>query len=93
MTITQKQKNFLSQFECRDTAKQLRIQIGLQFAAARLKRSWTLEQAAKKMFDVHKFSFGPQVLQRIELGKHDLKLWDMVMLSKLYNVPLEITIK
>lgn len=87
------QKSCLHQNECREISKVLRAQIGLQIATARLQHGWTLEEASRKMFDLHKYSFGVSAMERIELGKYDLKLWDMVMLSQLYNVPLNLTIK
>lgn len=90
MILTQEKRNQLYQIECRTLAKQIRHQIGLQVAAARLKKGWSLEEAAKKMFDIHNYSFGVHTLERIELGKHDLKLWDIILLSQLYDLPFDI---
>lgn len=92
MILTSEKKNYLSQMECRDMAKQIRTQIGVQIATARLNKGWTLEEAAKNMFNIYHYSFGMHTLERIELGKHDLKLWDIILLSRLYDMSLGINI-
>ena len=87
MELKQEQKKYLHTMSCRQVAKHLRYQIGKMVASARIDRGWTLALASQKMFDMYRHSFGVHTLERIELGKHDLKVWDLVMLSHLYNVP------
>lgn len=93
MEFNQEQKKYLHVLACRQVAKHLRHQIGKMIVAARIDKGWTLEQASQKMFDMYRYSFGVHTLERIELGKHDLKVWDLVMLSHLYETPFLIKIE
>ncbi|MGN1063683.1 MAG: hypothetical protein ACI4QM_05120 [Alphaproteobacteria bacterium] len=93
MQLTAKQEVYLNMMACRDTAKLLRTQIGASVAQARLKKGWTLEKASEYMREKYHHTFSPMMLQRIELGKYDLKLWDVVVLVTLYDFTINIPFK
>ena len=92
MELNQEQKKYLHTISCRQVAKHLRYHIGKMVVSARIDKGWTLEQASQKMFDMYRYSFGVHTLERIELGKYDLKIWDLVMLAHLYDRSLCINI-
>lgn len=93
MKLTPQQEIYLNMMGCRDAAKQLRVQIGTRVAEARLKKGWTLEKASQRMREKYNYTFGTFMLQNIELGKYDLKLWDIVVLCKFYEIGIDLNIK
>lgn len=92
MQLNSEQKTYLQIKMCRDLAKNIRLDIGKAAANARLEKGWTLEKASNKMFDLYNYSFGVHTLEKIELGKYDLKIWDIILLSQLYNLPFDIKV-